>query len=333
MHGEGMLCWQDDHGVCRYKGSFEHNVFQGHGVLEWSSKARYVGEFFNGLYHGEGTFEWPDKAHVYRGQWQFGEMSGKGTLTTSNGAIYTGEFHAGHMEGRGTITFITNDQYVGEFKDSEFNGLGQYTWSSGTIMAGVFEHNYCDKVGRKTYPNGTVYVGELVQDQEHGRGVMTDQHGTRIVGVWERGRLCEELVEMIVPAMEVDSTGAEREQRVFVSTRDPTVPLQDLASSGEGQEGRSIVLFTNGDKYLGGIKDGRKHGSGMYIYANGCAYKGAWENDILNGDKHPLDTEVDGEDLRRLHEMNERSTQAVATLKHRLLTEKKQIPPVYSLQQ
>ena len=26
-HG-GMLCWRDDHGVCRYKGDFDHNVFQ-----------------------------------------------------------------------------------------------------------------------------------------------------------------------------------------------------------------------------------------------------------------------------------------------------------------
>ena len=64
MHGEGMLCWSDDFGVCRYKvvfctyrgpswpmfsecplvpqGTFEHNVFQGHGVLEWSVKAEHV---------------------------------------------------------------------------------------------------------------------------------------------------------------------------------------------------------------------------------------------------------------------------------------------------
>ncbi|CAK9044589.1 Phosphatidylinositol 4-phosphate 5-kinase 6 (AtPIP5K6) (1-phosphatidylinositol 4-phosphate kinase 6) (Diphosphoinositide kinase 6) (PtdIns(4)P-5-kinase 6) [Durusdinium trenchii] len=202
MHGEGMLCWSDDFGVCRYKGTFEHNVFQGHGVLEWSVKARYVGEFFNGLYHGEGTFEWPDKANVYRGQWQFGEMSGRGTLTTSCGSVCSGEFHAGNMEGRGTITFITNDQYTGEFKDSMFNGLGCYTWSSGVTLTGVFENNVCSKVGKKTYTNGLIYVGELFEDQEHGRGVLTDASGTRIVGVWNNGRLEEELVEMIVSATE-----------------------------------------------------------------------------------------------------------------------------------
>merc|ERR1712159_203406 len=92
MHGEGMLCWSDEYGVCRYKGNFEHNLFQGEGCLEWSIKARYVGQFFNGLYHGEGTFEWPDKSHEYHGQWQYGEMSGKGTLNTSCGTMYSGDF-------------------------------------------------------------------------------------------------------------------------------------------------------------------------------------------------------------------------------------------------
>merc|ERR1712193_178841 len=108
---------------------------QGDGTLEWSTKARYVGEFFNGQYHGDGTFEWPDKVHVYRGQWQFGEMSGKGTLTTRHGAVYTGEFTTGNMDGKGTITFLTNDQYVGEFKNSMFNGLGMYSWSAGGTLS------------------------------------------------------------------------------------------------------------------------------------------------------------------------------------------------------
>merc|ERR1719401_2836790 len=254
-----MLCWSDDYGVCRYKGTFEHNVFQGHGVLEWSVKARYVGEFFNGLYHGEGTFEWPDKAHVYRGQWQFGEMSGKGTLTTAGGSIYSGDFHAGHMDGKGTITFITNDQYVGQFKDSMFNGLGCYTWSSGTSLTGVFENNFCNKVGKKVYPGGHVYVGELCEDQEHGRGVLSDQYGTRIVGVWQYGQLTEELVEIIVPAIEVDAVeGPNQEQRVFVSTRAPDAPMAGLEQ--DSKEGCSLCVFTNGDKYIGGVKNSTKNG-------------------------------------------------------------------------
>ncbi|CAJ1405192.1 unnamed protein product [Effrenium voratum] len=333
MHGEGMLCWSDDFGVCRYKGTFEHNVFQGHGVVEWSVKARYVGEFFNGLYHGEGTFEWPDKANVYRGQWQFGEMSGKGTLTTSCGSIYSGEFHAGNLEGRGTITFITNDQYTGEFKESMFNGLGCYTWSSGVTLTGVFENNLCSKVGKKTYTNGLVYVGEFFEDQEHGRGVLTDAFGTRVVGVWNSGKLEEELIEMLVSAPEVDPRGPP-EQRVFVASRRPDALTQTLpeAVSSSGSDCKSIVLFTNGDKYVGGLRNGQKDGEGMYVYVDGSAYKGTWAADALAGEEVHPQAEAESEQTRRLHELNTKNAQAVLGMKAKLPGERKQVPPVARIQ-
>eukprot|EP00913_Durusdinium_trenchii_P006917 g6507.t1 len=298
MHGEGMLCWSDDFGVCRYKGTFEHNVFQGHGVLEWSVKARYVGEFFNGLYHGEGTFEWPDKANVYRGQWQFGEMSGRGTLTTSCGSVCSGEFHAGNMEGRGTITFITNDQYTGEFKDmlfstvglgvcknrtvnlpsqdlqdSMFNGLGCYTWSSGVTLTGVFENNVCSKVGKKTYTNGLIYVGELFEDQVDPRG--------------------------------------PPEQRVFVASRKPDVQPGMLADElVDKQQCKAIAIFANGDKYVGCLQSAQKEGDGMYVYADASAYKGVWSADSLDGESHPQGSEA--------------QSSAVAAMKTKLPGERKQ---------
>jgi len=213
-----------------------------------------------------------------------------------------------------------------------FNGLGTYTWSSGTSLVGVFENNVCNKVGKKMYPNGQVYVGELAEDQEHGRGVLSDQNGARIVAVWNHGRLSEELVEMIVPAIEVDAiAGAEREQRVFVSARDPAESSKSLASQQD--EGHSLVLFTNGDKYIGGVKDGKKNGTGMYVYADGSAHKGTWENDSINGASHPMPKEAEQGELQRLHEMNERNVAAVAMLKQKVSAERKQVPPVYRLQE
>merc|ERR1711974_390374 len=147
------------------------------------------------------------------------------------------------------------------------NGLGCYSWSSGVTLTGVFERGFCNRVGKKTYPSGETYVGELFEDQEHGSGVMSDRNGTRIVGTWNRGVLVEELVEMIVPALEVDSVaGPDSEQRVFVSMRDKDAAAQTIPV--EDAEAKSIVLYTSGDKYIGGVKAGAKHGEGMYVYAD-----------------------------------------------------------------
>jgi hypothetical protein len=338
MHGEGMLTWSDEHGLCRYKGHFERNMFQGEGCLEWSNRARYVGQFENGLYHGEGSFEWPEKPNVYKGQWQFGEMSGKGTLTSSGDGtgvlglkkgepgtpyVYSGDFRNGNMEGKGTVTFAaaagSNDQYVGEFKESMFNGLGTFTWGSGTSLSGIFENNYCNRVGKKVYPEGQVYVGELKHDMEDGKGVFTDPGKQRIVGLWKEGKPVEELFESIVPALEVDAVDGE-EQKVFggfwaSEGGRPGLPIND--ENGEPVEGKAIILFLNGDKYIGNLKGGRKHGEGMYVYADLTAYKGFWTEDILNGVKHPVMEDQLPIDVKKLHDLNEKNQTLVEGLKQR----------------
>lgn len=42
-------------------------------------------------------------------------------------------------------------------------------------------------------------------------------------------------------------------------------------------------IYTNGDKYEGQLKDGKRDGIGTYIFANGCKYVGDWKNDIKDG--------------------------------------------------
>jgi len=130
----------------------------------------------------------------------------------------------------------------------------------------------------------------------------------------------EELIEAIVPALEVDAiAGPSNEQRVFVATRAPEEPAQNLSEKAE--EGKALVLFTNGDKYIGGVSNGKKNGDGMYVYADGSAYKGTWEDDAMNGSAHPMPKESEktppSEQLARLHELNERNVQGVAALKMR----------------
>jgi len=179
----------------------------------------------------------------------------------------------------------------------------------------VFDNNHCNKMGKKIYPNGNTYVGEFLKDQEHGRGVLCDKTGARIVGVWDNGCLVEELVEAIVPAVEVDTVSGipGGEQRVFVATRESDAPSRSLAD--EAESGSSLVVFANGDKYIGGLQGSRKSGNGLYVYADGSAYKGTWSDDALNDVVHPVPRSEESEELAKIHDMNERNVRGVAALK------------------
>jgi hypothetical protein len=240
--------------------------------------------------------------------------------------MYSGDFFAGNMEGKGTITFITKDQYVGHFKNSMFDGLGTYTWSTGTSLSGLFEKNFCNRVGKKTYPGGQVYVGELSLDLEHGKGVYLDGK-QRLLGLWEQGTLTEELFESVVPALEIDVDGDG--QKVFGGYRaanvgSPSLPVQDENGPVEGQ---AIVLFLNGDKYIGQMRGGKKHGQGMYIYADLTAYKGMWEEDRLNGVVHPMGDEQLPVEVKQLHGYNYENHDLCEQLKKATVTGHKQVPP------
>ena len=96
---------------------------------------------------------------------------------------------------------------------AKFNGLGTYCWDDGSSLSGLFEDNYCSRVGVKVFPGGQVYAGELREDKEEGRGVLSE-HTQRLVGVWRGGRCTEELLETLVPALDLDAVEGEETERV-----------------------------------------------------------------------------------------------------------------------
>jgi len=338
MHGQGTLLWSDKDGHCRYRGRFERNAFHGEGVLEWPSKACYRGQFRNGLYHGEGTFEWADRVNVYRGQWELGEMSGRGVLACggdslppkSDPFVYVGEFCSDHMEGNGHVTFLHgghhHDEYKGEFSKSRFHGMGTFTWSSGHSVSGLFQQNHCNTVGRKVYPGGLEYYGELRMDLEHGKGVLI-QGNRRLIGLWQEGKFVEELFETVVPSLELNAREGEEWQKIFGGRRPsmqvgpksgkgticPWLPERD--ESGEVIEGEALVLFLNGDKYMGHVRGGRKHGNGMFVYADLTAYKGEWSEDILGNTRHPMSEKESPEQVLHFHKLNEDVQNSADSLK------------------
>merc|ERR1712224_1183211 len=82
-------------------------------------------------------------------------------------------------------------------------------------------------------------------------------------------------------------TVAIEQRRVLFAWRRPPPHVCD--ENGLPVDGEAVVTFLNGDRYIGQMKDGRKHGRGMYVYADRATYyQGMWDEDILNGLRHPL---------------------------------------------
>ena len=43
------------------------------------------------------------------------------------------------------------------------------------------------------------------------------------------------------------------------------------------------MVYSNGTKYNGQFKDGKKQGKRVFLYNNGDKYEGEWKNDMKNG--------------------------------------------------
>ena len=72
------------------------------------------------------------------------------------------------------------------------------------------------------------------------------------------------------------------------------IDLYNKMSNSEQDSNRTIT-YQNGDKYVGDLKNGLKHGKGIYYYKNGNKYEGDWKDDkregrgtffFVNGDKY-----------------------------------------------
>ena len=47
--------------------------------------------------------------------------------------------------------------------------------------------------------------------------------------------------------------------------------------------GEASMNYSNGDTYVGKIKNGKYHGVGKYTYQNGSYYEGQWKNGLEHG--------------------------------------------------
>ena len=101
---------------------------------------QYIGEINeNCLKHGTGSYKWKKENIEYQGNWELGQMSGKGVIIYKNGDVYSGGFLENKFHGDGKYIWAKDKSSVkGRFFEGELEGFAIYHASDDQVWEGKF---------------------------------------------------------------------------------------------------------------------------------------------------------------------------------------------------
>lgn len=165
---------------------------------------------------------------------------------------------------RKTVDYVTQNLSNGAYKgqtsyNGSRNGFGVYWWQDGTYYWGGWkdddENGYAIYICPEGYivnncPNCVYYVGNWRNDSKSGNGTCYDKYGNLIYyGDFSNDR----------PKGAYPNTGSYSSYKF------------------------ECIEYTDGSKYVGETKDGKRHGYGIYIWKNGDVWYGPWEDGMRKG--------------------------------------------------
>ena len=118
---------------------------------EESEEFKYTGEFFQDLRHGHGLLEFLENGDIYEGDFNMGEMTGKGIYIWKNKQIYDGDFVKSIKHGKGKYKWPDGYEYEGDYNNGIREGNGIYKWKDGRIYKGQFKDGKPHGKGILTY--------------------------------------------------------------------------------------------------------------------------------------------------------------------------------------
>jgi hypothetical protein len=100
-----------------------------HGEGHATGRDDYRGQFDAGDLHGRGRYTWgtesPWAGETYEGDFKRGRPDGKGKFSYPNGTVYEGDVVSGRSSGHGKTTFADGTSYEGGYRSSLFDGYGE----------------------------------------------------------------------------------------------------------------------------------------------------------------------------------------------------------------
>ena len=244
----------------------------GEQTRHYPDGSSYEGEFREGMRHGVGTYVWPD-GDTFHGCWRENQQEGHGTYTWAVGGAYEGEFRNDKRQGKGVYVSADGDRYDGTYHDGKKHGHGEYTWAKGHRYKGPWKDDYMHSegsLGTFISQDGWSYKGQLALNRPT-NGVLTDEDNRRFSVTFSPD--C---------APFPDCPRALTKDEVITWTTPPVTGQQTYSYTchGENKDHHYTVYSATGKTYTGQWLDGKRHGHGKLVWADGDSFEGAWRAPI-----------------------------------------------------
>lgn len=246
-----------------YLGPATDLVYSGLGEFQYIAGGIYEGSFVDSLRDGEGTYTW-ENGDRFEGTWSADGMV-EGTLTFANGSTYTGTFADGTFcsgDFDSETTFASGGTYVGSIRQSKRGGKGVFVWENGDSFSGTWEDDQMAD-GTYTFADGRCYKGTF-KDNKYDTGVFSldtlasDKGFSSFEATFTSGKL----------------TGFD-----FKTT-------SGLSYDGD-INGSASITYKSGNKYVGKVKNGVRHGAGVFMWMSNssvtASYNGNWVDGVMSG--------------------------------------------------
>lgn len=217
--------------------------------------------------NGYGTFRYKSGA-TYKGNFKDGQIYDQGILYFSNGDRYVGQWQNRKRHGKGKLLFANGDAYQGNFAANKLHGHGLMEYADGAEYEGNWDNNQITGNGIMVYANGDKYEGEWQNGKRHGTGKLILVNGKVQEGDW-----LEDAFQDPAALILVDDNPSE-----FLDKN-----LRDCNKT-HCENGSGIYEYADGSKYIGAFKNGSPEGQGTCYYANGDKYVGQWKNHAPHGE-------------------------------------------------
>lgn len=227
------------------------------------------GVMFCGEVKGEkckGRIIYPN-GDVYIGELRSNIKNGQGRFISNYEEIIEGNFIEENVDGKAKV-YCKNYTCYYNFKNGRMSdGIGKIFFKNGRIYECDFKD--CQPVGKIKvfYPNGDIYELETFEDKN---GNFIENKKTKYI---EQENWCENFVKI------------PKQKENYLSIKGNDEEMENICIGKVRNDNReeSVIIFKNGDIYMGQTKDNKKEGHGRIIYNNGEIYVGDFKDDKRDG--------------------------------------------------